>query len=141
VVGDSLKALESRRRFATDAAVRRLTLPAMQLLFRVGGDGHVLHPSTKTVGQVLGAVERTQAITLLLELGAIRTEVTRISASTLRSLPEDGSKDPPMLRYVGTPFARELLKHIGTEMGTFDPEVQALLQSESGAAPDDGAAQ
>lgn len=139
-VVDSLGALQSRRRIATDTAIRRLTLPAAHMLFEAAMNGHVMHPASKTVSDVLAGVQRTQAITLLLELGALRTEVTRISAEALRSLSKDGAHDPPLLRYVPTPFAEELLKHVGTHMGTLDPEVQALLEAENSAAPGNGAA-
>lgn len=82
----SLGALQSRQRAILRVAAESLTLPATMALFAIVQNGQLTHPSTRTFGQAVGAVEHTQAIGLLLSVGAIRADMIKVTPEILDTL-------------------------------------------------------
>lgn len=133
---ESLKALDAKRRTSVRVAAERLTLPAVYLLLTVMQAGEVQHPETRTMGQALGSLERAEAISLLLELGALRAQVLRITPELLRQKGTDPST--PLLSYVLSPFGRALIEALADTMGAFDPKmrehIETIIKNTDGAA-------
>jgi hypothetical protein len=137
---DVLKGLEARRSAAVRRAGERLTLPAINLLFEVIMHGTVTHPATRTMVQVLAAVQRSQAIALLLDLGAIRANVLRMTPELLGDLAKQNSTEPELLSYRPTPFGQALLEYCGEEMGVLEPSLRPALEALFATDSSDGAA-
>lgn len=120
----SLQALNVRRRATIRVAGERLTLPAVFLLLEATQCEKIPHPPSSTVRDVLSGVQRTLAINLLLELGALRASLLKVTPESLQA-PADAS----MLDYVLTPLGRALVHHVATEMGAFEPEMKTHIEA------------
>jgi hypothetical protein len=121
----SLQALDARRRATVRAAGGRLTLSAAFLLLEAMKNDKVRHPANRTMREAVGGMERSRAIGLLLELGALRASLIELTPEILQA-PE---ADLPMLEYVLTPFGMALVSHIASEMGALKPEMKAYIES------------
>ena len=117
----SLAALDARRRTSLRAASERLTQPATMLLIESLG-ARVNHPEMKTMEQILGSVQRTAAISLLLDLGALRAEPIRLTPELLEE--KGDAPNTPLLTYALTPFGRALIEVVADSMGAFDPAMK-----------------
>jgi hypothetical protein len=124
----SLSALDTRRRAMLGAAADRLTLPAAALLFEAIRDNRLQHPPTRTFGQLLGSIERIQAISLLLEVGALKANLVRVTPDMLRALKDDTVADQPLLDYVLTPLGQALFQHLAHDMGAFEPAMRKHIE-------------
>jgi hypothetical protein len=134
----SLAALESRRRASLRAAAERLTLPAVLVLLEAGQGHPVRHPEHKTVFQAIEGIQRSAAITLLLELGAIRAKLLHLTPELLTQRGDDPSVR--LLDYFLTPFGRALMGHLAGEMGALDPQMKILVEGLIAERPPEGAA-
>ena len=132
----SLAALDARRRATLRIAGERLTLPAMFLLLDVVNKGSVVHPQAKTMGQALSSIQRASAISLLLELGAIRAKLIQITPELLQKKGDD--PNIPWLTYEPTLLGKALMTHVGTEMGVLEPDmkvhIERIIADSEGAA-------
>jgi hypothetical protein len=110
----------------------------MLLLESIGA--RVSHPETKTMGQILGSVQRTAAISLLLDLGALRAEPIRLTPELLKETVDAPST--PFLTYALTPFGRALVEVVADSMGAFDPamkqHIEAFISRPAGNAANTG---
>lgn len=120
----SLQALEARRRATIRAAGQRLTLPAVFVLLEATQKDRIPHPPGRTVMEALGGIERSRAINLLLELGALSGSLVRLTPELLKA-PGDAS----VLDYVLTPLGRALVEYLASEMGAFEPEMKAHIEA------------
>lgn len=128
-VVDSLAAREQRARMSIRWAAQRLTLPATNMLLEVFQTGKTNHPPLKTFGELVAGSLRTDAIELLLELGAIRSEVVRLTPELLEVLKSNPQHEMPMLEYALTAFGRQMAEHVLIEMGAFDDGMQEHIQA------------
>lgn len=122
---DSLRALDQKRHISLRAASERLTLPATNLLWMAMAKGLVRHPSSKTMGEVLGSTSTVHAISLLLDIGAIRSELMSVTANDIENLTEF---DADVLSYKPTQFGRSLVHYMAEEMGVLKPDVVEQLK-------------
>lgn len=107
----------------------------MYLLFEVSNHP-ITHPETRSIAQAVGGIQRSAAIALLLELGAIRAQFLRTTAQLLREQGNDPNISP--LSYSLTPFGEALHEYVISELGLSDPEVQAYLDAEFHEEPPQG---
>ena len=126
IIVASLAALDARRRATLRIAGERLTLPAMFLLLDVFSKGSVVHPQAKTIGQALSSIERASAISLLLELGAIRTKFIQVTPELLQEKGDD--LNIPLLTYEPTPLGKALMTHVGTETGVLGQDMKVHFE-------------
>lgn len=123
-----LREVELQRHFAVRRAAESLDFPSWMLLAEAQNPTGVGHPIRATVGQVLGAIERADAIARLLDLGALSMTFTRVTAEML-----DGREDKPpqdLFRYHTTPFGEALVEYGVQKMGLRSPQLQTLLESQ-----------
>lgn len=125
---ESLSAREARRRASVRAAAGQLTTPAVFLLLDVSHRGNFLHPVNRTMGQALASIERSEAIALLLRVGAIRSDILQLTPQVLDRI-TSGQDEPPLVTYSLTPFGNELVTYLAVEMGRSDPELAARIES------------
>ena len=113
---DSLLSIEAHRSLSLESATRRLSAPAVQLLLEVALDDGVTvqHPSMQTVGDVLGGIQRTEAIEMLLGVGALETNITVVPQDKL-NVPLKSINN--LVHYRLTAFGQALQMKIGLGMG------------------------
>ncbi|HZI72738.1 MAG TPA: hypothetical protein VFD73_01665, partial [Gemmatimonadales bacterium] len=73
-----------------------------------------------TIATSLAASENIQAIQLLLEVGAIRTNVVRVTPEMIAPGTLDLIIDQPLVDYLPTSFGRALADYVATDMGAFE---------------------
>jgi len=122
----SLRELDLKRNLAVRRAAESLDYESWFVLAEAQQQGGVTPPPRRTMGQVLSAGARLDAIARLLDLGAIRTEFLRVTAETFAT-----DLDVPaeqLVRYVATPFGSVLFDYVIEQMGVTDPELRDKLQ-------------
>jgi hypothetical protein len=134
-ISASLSALQSRRRASLKAAAEQLTLPAAFVLLEAINTDAIKHPVIRNLGQLIGSMERSEAISHLLQIGAIKAVMTRLTPEVLK---EKANESSDLLTYVPTPLGRALLEVLADEMGAFQPEmreyIDAILASDGDGA-------
>jgi hypothetical protein len=120
---ESLRSVESARMVAIRFAAQRLTLGAYTLLLEARQGGPIEHPPAQTMGQILGGFQRTGAIELLLELGAIEAQPMRITSELLDKAEQQPNAQEPWLRYGLSAFGKVLADHVFEEMLPKDPSL------------------
>jgi hypothetical protein len=120
---ESLRSVESARRVAVRFAAQRLTLGACTLLLEARQGGPIEHPPAQTMGQILGGFQRTGAIELLLELGAIDAQPMKITSEFLEKAEQQPNAQEPWLRYRLSAFGRALSEHVLEEMLPKEPSL------------------
>lgn len=122
----ALGELELRRHRAVKQAASHLDYPSWMLLVEAHRSG-VAHPIRTTMGQVLGAIERADAIARLLDLGAVEARFVEI---TIEALATDAAGSPgDVLNYHITPFGHALALFVSHALGLTRPEIAARLES------------
>jgi hypothetical protein len=122
LLGDSLKSVLTHRGLAVESAARRLSVPATQLLLEVSLDDGITveHPATNTFGDVLGGMQRTQAIAQLLELGALESQITAFTQDQMNLTIDSIGQ---VVTYRLTTFGQALTVQIGVSMGALPLDV------------------
>jgi hypothetical protein len=133
---ESLRSVQSAQRVAIRFAAQRLTLGAYSLLLEAHKGAAIQHPPTRTMGQILGGFQRTGAIELLLELGAIEARSMRITAELLDKAEEQPNADEPWLDYRLSAFGKVLAAHVADEMLPKDPALIARMDKIFGRGED-----
>lgn len=123
-----LREVELQRHLAVRRAAESLDYPSWTLLAEAQNPTGVGHPIRATVGQVLGAMERADAIARLLDLGALRMTFTHVTVGVLAGGEEKTWQE--LLRYHTTPFGEVLFEYGVQQMGLRSPEIQTLLESQ-----------
>ena len=124
----SLSALNERARLSVRWATERLTQPALFLLLELAPNGRAKHPQSATFRDVVADTQRSNAIELLLELGAVRSELVRFTPELLVEIRENPSQSAQLLEYTTTAFGNSLATHLMTEMGAFSSGVRELVE-------------
>jgi len=120
----AIQELDLRRHMAVQKAVESLDFPSWWLLMK-SKDG-IAHPEMRTVGQLVGNLERTNAIKRLLELGAIMTSYLKMTPELLNKIGD--STDVPLLKYQCTAFGEAIVREGADRIGLFSPEIRTLLE-------------
>lgn len=123
----SLRQLDLKRSLAIRKAAESLDYESYNVLADAQHQSGVTPPPRRNMGEALAAVARLDAITRLLELGAIRTDFFRITdeffTTDMRNLSEEN-----LVRYIATPFGAVLFKYIVEQMGLSDPKLKDKLE-------------
>ena len=122
---EALKSVDDRRTIAVKQAVRSLDL-TMYLLLQEGLRD-IPHPSTHTMGQALGSVQRIAAINRLLSAGMLEVVFKEVTAELLDRAVEE------LVAYRLTPFGRTVFA-AAREQQNFLPGFQAWLKTPMGNA-------
>jgi len=115
---DQKKALGVRR------AVEVLDYSAWMVLAEGNNAGAINYPAIRTMGQVLGGIARTAAISKLLEMSALKAEFVRPTEELLKL---DVGNAEELIKYRVTPFGMAILEAAAQEQGFFDPQMRQLL--------------
>lgn len=99
-----------------------LTLTSAVGSVRRTGNG-ISHPTS-----TLGNSDTIRAISRLLELGALKTEFSKVTATTLEA--EASKKISNRITYKATEFGMSILAHFVAESGFSDPAVQAAIKGQ-----------
>lgn len=126
----SSRELDLRKNLAIRRAAEALNHPSWFVLAQAQGTDGIRHPATRTMGQALGAISQVEAISRLLDLGAIRAEFTRITPEMITTKAEAPAED--LLRYRATPFGNSLFAYVVEQLGIVQPEIRSLLEKEFG---------
>lgn len=124
---ESLRSAESARTVAVRVAAKRLTLAAYSLLLEAHQGGAIRHPSMRTMGEVLSGFERTGAIELLLELGAIEARPLSVTSELLDRAEQQADAEHPWLDYALSAFGKALALHVLEKMLPKDPRLIARM--------------
>ncbi len=120
---NALKSIDDRRRISVENASRSVDVTMYYLLQESIRD--IPHPSTRTMGEVLGNTERVTAINRLLGLGMFETIFKEITPELLKG-PQNG-----VASYRITHFGRAVLMHI-REKSKFNDAIKELAKTEEG---------
>jgi len=118
---NALKSIDDRKRISVENASRSVDVTMYYLLQESIRD--IPHPSTRTMGEVLGNSERVTAINRLLGLGMFETIFKEITPELLAG-PQNG-----VACYRITHFGRAVLMHI-REKSKFNEAIIELAKSE-----------
>lgn len=134
---DSLRSLDARRRISIRAMSERLTLPAFNVLIEALNGSAIPHPDNRTMAQAVGSAQRSSAIGLLLELGALKAQTVSVSSEMLQEHAQE--QETPLIDYWITPIGRDLVGVLADRMGIFEQEIREHFESRIGNMSDDAA--
>lgn len=87
------------------------------------------HPPTTTMGEVLGGMERSRSIELLLELGALEARPIKVTAELLDGAQENPSVSEPRVSYGLSALGKALAARV---MDGLLPKGPALIERMAG---------
>jgi hypothetical protein len=123
---DSLNELNLQKHLAVKRTAENLDYPSWMVLFELMGTGSLNHPATQTMGQVLGGISRANAISKLLETGAIKADLQKVTPELFTSTGKNPAEQ--LITYKITTLGEALTKFAGNEI--FTPEVIPLLEEQ-----------
>ncbi|MFB3826400.1 MAG: hypothetical protein ACE15B_06505 [Bryobacteraceae bacterium] len=123
-----MREVELQKHLAVRRAAESLDLPSWLLLCEAQAIDGVRHPPRATVGQALSAIGRADAISRLLDLGALTLTFTRVTEEMLREHGQAGAEE--LVQYRVTPFGAALARYGAQQQGLGDPAIQALMERE-----------
>ena len=126
----SLKELDLRKSLSVRRVAESLDVHSWFLLLEAASVGVVHHAPVKTMRDALGGATRRQAIDRLLETGALRAEIVKLTPELL------AQADKPLeelVAYRVTELGRAVAQYGARELGFESPEVQRLLKEASGS--------
>lgn len=123
---NSLKELSLKQQLAVMRAAESLDYQSWMVLFEAHSTGDFRHPATQTMKQTLGAISKTNAISKLLETGAIKTELIKVTPQLLNSEVQDPPED--FITYKITALGTALADYARKTM--FTPEVVPILEEQ-----------
>ena len=121
---DSLREIDLARHHAVRRVADGIDLVALTVLGGAATPNGLAHPELRTMGQVLGNVQRYQAITRLLDVGAIQTTYPRIRAADIQNTPDRSFTAV----YRVTPFGQAILKFLSEQQFGDNPELIQLAE-------------
>lgn len=123
----SLREVDLKKGFAVRKAAESLDLHGLNLLFEATVK-HVVHqPPTRTMGEALGGIARSQAIARLLDMGALRAEVVRLTPELLARTHQP--PDEEAITYRITALGEAIVLHAADKMGLRSPDLQQSMES------------
>jgi hypothetical protein len=130
VVSDTIvaavKEIDLHKHLAVKKAAESLDFPSWWLLAEAQAQVGIAHPAMRTFGQALGNASRANAISRLLELGAIKTTYLNVTPELFTKIAD--STDTPILTYECTEFGKAVFQEGMARMGLFSPEMQEILE-------------
>ena len=123
---NSLNELNLQQHLAVKRAANSLDYPSWRVLLELKGTEGLQHPTTRSMGQALGAISRASAISKLLEIGAIKADLTKVTPQFLKT----EAQDPPekLVNYRITSLGTALTSYALETM--FTPEVIPILEEQ-----------
>lgn len=103
----SLNELDLRKSLTVRRVAESLDAPSWNLILEAAPVGIVHHPPDKTVGDVLGGTSRRHAIDRLLETGALRTEIVKLTPDLLAKIADKPFEE--LMTYQVTELGRAVL--------------------------------
>jgi hypothetical protein len=125
-LAEALREVDTKRHFAVSRAADSLDYASWWLLVEAHAQNGVMHPQTRTMGQVLSSIDRRIAIARLLELGILRTEYLQMTPAKLGK--DDGTPAEALLKYKCTIFGEAVFKETAARFGLSDPAVAEILE-------------
>lgn len=122
---DALKEIDFKKNLAVKSTAQLLDFPSLMLLIEAGFSTYIDPPIIKTMGDALGKSQWLNAISRLLQLGALTTEYSKIQ-ELLYS--QSDRKTEKLLKYKITPFGKALLDHIFSNMDLYSRDVQNAIK-------------
>jgi hypothetical protein len=122
----AVKEIDLRKHLAVKKAAESLDFPSWSLLAEVQSQAGIAHPEMRTFGQTLGNAARANAISRLLDLGAIQTTYLNVTPELLTKIAD--STDTPILRYQCSEFGKAVFQEGIARMGLFAPKMQEVLE-------------
>lgn len=126
----SLKELDLRKSLSVRRVAESLDVHSWILLLEAASVGIVRHAPVKTMRDALGGATRRQAIDRLLETGALRAEIAKLTPELLAQADKPFEE---LVAYRVTELGRAVAQHGARELGFESPEVQRLLEEAFGS--------
>lgn len=126
----SLKELDLRKSLSVRRVAESLDVHSWFLLLEAASVGVVHHAPVKTMRDALGGATRRQAIDRLLETGALRAEIVKLTPELLAQADKPFEE---LVAYQVTELGRAVAQYRARELGFESPEVQRLLEEASGS--------
>lgn len=122
----SLRELDLKRSLTVRRAAESLDVHSWFLLLEAEAVGVVQHPPVRTMRDALGGATRRQAIDRLLETGALRAEIVKLTPELLAK----GADRPfeELVAYKVTEFGHVVAQYGARELGFQTPEIQRLME-------------
>lgn len=118
----TLKEIDLKKHFVVQRAAEALDHPSWWALVVAHGQGEISHPEPRTIGKIVGSFARSQAISRLLEIGALRTQYQKITPDIVEANSEDRSGSA-FMRYKCTEFGKALIEYAVKQTGVFEPDM------------------
>lgn len=122
----AVREIDLRKHLAVKKAAESLDFPSWWLLAEAQAQTGIAHPAMRTFGQALGNASRVNAISRLLELGAIKTTYLNVTPELFTKIAD--STDTPILTYQCTEFGKAVFQEGIARMGLFSPQMQEILE-------------
>jgi hypothetical protein len=122
----AIKEVELRRHLAVKKAVSSLDSYSWRILSEAGAGGEIVPPTMRTMGQALGANERSRAINRLLDIGALKTKYQKITPELIGKRLVEAHED--LQRYQITEFGTAIMLESAMQMDAFTEENLQLVK-------------
>lgn len=87
----------------------------------------IQHPQLVTMGQAVAGIARSQAISRLLDVGALEVEFAKISPALVRDTTRKGED---LVSYKVTPLGVALVEYAARELNLHSPDVREMVEDE-----------
>lgn len=128
----SLKELDLRRSLSVRRVAESLDVHSWFLLLETVSVGVAHHTPVKTMRDAVGGATRRQAIDRLLETGALRAEIVKLTPELLAQATDKPFEE--LVAYRVTELGRAVAEYGAQELGFDSPEIRRLLTEASGSA-------
>jgi len=122
---EAFKEIDLRKLLAVKKGAAGVDAVAFGVLAAAATSDGMSHPETRTMGQILGNVQRYSALERLIEAGAIEAVYPRVTRSDFERTP-DMKLD---IRYHATAYGRAVLEYIARHVGADDPAMLKAVES------------
>lgn len=117
----SLQELDLKRHLAVGQAADSLDHTAWWVLARAQSDPGISHPIIRTMRDALESNDHLRAITRLLELGAIKAELPKMTPELMDKFGDTKSEE--VFMYKSTKFGVAILEEVSSRMSIDSPEM------------------
>lgn len=126
---EALHEVDLKKGLAVRRGAQSLDFPSWNILLDYHKTGPFHHPVMRTMGQVLGSATRGQAISKLLDIGALQAEFIRLTPDFLANKQAPSEQ---MITYRLTPYGSAIVEHGLSTLGFGDPQIRTLLEQTFG---------
>ena len=123
----SLNEVDLKRNLTVQRLAKSLDYPSWWTLNIAYAKKGIAHPDQKSMGQIIGSFSTTNAISRLLDIGALSTQFEKMTPEKLIAEGDNTSANI-LMQYQVTELGKAIFLYCSRELGMFDPKLTKVLE-------------